>query len=75
MICILGVINPSYAQYLTSTSCTGEGQAILAGAGMVTAFWELALLLVLLSVLEVSTQELYCPSQPPRGVKVGTATL
>lgn len=30
----------------------------MAGAGMVTAFWELALLLVLLSVLLVSVQEL-----------------
>lgn len=65
----------SYAQYLTSTSCTGEGQANLAGAGMVTAFWELALLIVLLSMLEVSAQELYCPSQSPRVVKVSAATL
>lgn len=66
MICILGAIKPSYAQYL-SISCTEEGQASLAGAYMVIAFWEPTLLLVLLSVLEVSAQDLYCPSQSPRG--------
>lgn len=70
MICILGAINPSYLQYLTYISCTGEGHTKLAGAGMVTAFRELALLLGLLTVLEVSAQELYCPSQSPRGVKL-----
>lgn len=76
MICTLGVINPSSVQYLTSSSCTGEGQANLAGAVMVTAFWELALLVVLITGLEVtSAQEIYCPSQSPRGVRVDTATL